>query len=68
MKCQPIKSDRRWTITLEHTGHEKPQFVIRFCDDWVDSRSTYSAAVVRAVGAKSARDGAITIEEIPCKK
>lgn len=62
MKWHPIKSDQRWSITQEHTGHEKPQFVIRFCDDWVDSRSTYAAAVMRAVGAKNERDGALIIE------
>jgi hypothetical protein len=59
----PIKSDKRWTITLEHTGKPTPQHVIRFCGEWVDSRPTYGAAVLRAVGARNVRNGAEVIEE-----
>lgn len=64
MKTQPIKSDKRWTITKEFTGANQAQYVIRFCGDFIDSRNSYSAALVRAVGAKSVRDGALIIEEI----
>ena len=60
----PIRSDQRWTVTREFTGKAKPQFVIRFCGDWIDSRSTYPAAVTRAVGAKALRDGALVIGEL----
>ena len=60
----PIRSDQRWTVTREFTGKAKPQFVIRFCGDWIDSRATYLAAVTRAVGAKAARDGALVIGEL----
>jgi hypothetical protein len=63
MKTHPIKSDQRWTVTREHTGAATPQFVIRFCGDWTDARSTYPAAVVRAVVAKATRDGGIVFTE-----
>lgn len=63
MKTHPIKSDQRWTVTREHTGAATPQFVIRFCGDFIDARSTYPAAVTRAVGEKNARDGALVITE-----
>lgn len=59
----PIRSDKRWTVTKEFTGKSTPQYVIRFAGEWIDSRSTYSAAVVRAIGAKNARDGALVITE-----
>ena len=62
MKTHPIKTDNRWTITKEQTEN-KSQFVIRFCGDLIDSRSTYAAAVLRAVGEKSARAGALVITE-----
>jgi hypothetical protein len=65
MNSHPIKSDSRWTVTREFTGKPAPQFVIRFCGDWIDSRATYPAAVLRAVGAKAARDGALVFTEIP---
>lgn len=65
MKQHPIKTDARWTVTREHTGKPAPQFVIRFCDEWIDSRSTYPAAVLRAVGAKAVRDGSPIIAEMP---
>ena len=55
----PIEKDSRYTVTREWTGKEKPQFVVRFCGDWLDSRSTYPAAVLRAVGCKAERDGAL---------
>lgn len=67
MNRHPIRSDSRWTIDPEFTGHAsgKRQFVIRFCGDWIDSRPTYASAVVRAVGAKAVRDGALVISEKP---
>jgi hypothetical protein len=63
MKTRPIKSDSRWTVTREHTGAAAPQFVIRFCGDWIDAKSTYGAAVIRTIGAKNVRDGAQIITE-----
>jgi len=64
MNTHPIKKDSRWTVTREYTGKPRPQFVIRFCGDWIDSRPTYPAAVLRAVGAKAVRDGAAIVEEV----
>lgn len=66
MTRRPVSSDSRYTVDQEFTGHPsgKAQFVVRFCGEWVDSRSTYPAAVLRAVGHKSARENGI-IEEIP---
>lgn len=54
--------DGRYTITHEWTGKEKPQYVLRFCGEWVDSRPTKGAALMRAVGYKAERDGALIIE------
>lgn len=31
--------DRRYTIGVEFTGHEKPQYVVRFCDEYLDTFS-----------------------------
>jgi hypothetical protein len=52
----PIKSDERYSLTKEFTGHEKPQWVVRFCGQWVDSSAFYTSAVVKAVVSKAARD------------
>ena len=59
----PIKSDKRYTITLEYCGYEKPKYVLRFCDDWIDCFTFKSAAIVRAVGEKARRNGALTFVE-----
>jgi len=63
MSTHPIKSDQRWTVTREYTGAATPQFVVRFCGDWVDSCPTYPAAVTRAVVAKATRDGGLIFTE-----
>ena len=63
MNPNPIRSDRRWTVTREYTGKAKPQFVIRFCGDWIDSRTTYPAAVTCAVVSKAVRDSALVFVE-----
>ena len=41
----PIKKDRNYTITKEWTGKDRPQFVIRFCNEWVDSKPSLSKAM-----------------------
>jgi hypothetical protein len=56
----PIKSDNRYSVTKEFTGHEKPQWVVRFCGQWVDSSAFYTSAVVKAVVSKAARDNELT--------
>ena len=60
----PIKKDRRYTITKEWTGKAKPQYVIRFCHEWIDSRQFLNSAIVRAVGYDNERRGAMVIEAL----
>jgi len=64
MKFYPIKSDARYSIDLEWCGYERPKYVLRFCDEWVDCFQFKSAAIVRAVGDKARRNDALTIEEV----
>jgi hypothetical protein len=52
--------DKRYTITREFTG----QYVVRFCGEFITSRSTYPAAVMAATGHRCQREGALTVEEI----
>jgi hypothetical protein len=65
MTIHPIKSDSRYTITQEHTGHisAKPQHVLRFCGEWIASSPFLSPMIMRAVGHKAQRDGAVTVIE-----
>ena len=65
MKTHPLKSDARYTVTREFTGHAsaRPRFVLRFCGEWIESFATYPAAVVRAVGESARRRGALVITE-----
>ena len=62
----PIKSDSRYSIALEFTGHlsGKPRHVLRFAGERIADYGNCSAAVVRAVGHKAARDGALIVTEI----
>lgn len=62
MKTQPFK-DSRYTITKEFTGAATPQFVIRFCGEFIASRSTYAAALMAATGERMRRQGALVIIE-----
>lgn len=59
---RPIEKDQRWTITQEFTGKEKPQFVVRFCDDWIGQRAFFDSAVMLAVCENARRNGALVIE------
>ena len=36
--------DSRYTIALEHCGQLTPQYVIRFCGDWIGSAPTKQEA------------------------
>lgn len=65
MKLHPIASDARYTITREHCGHAKPRFVLRWCDEWIDSFASYPAAVLRASCHRCQRLGALVITEQP---
>ena len=65
MLVNPIKRDSRYTIQKEWTGKDKPQFVLRFCDEWIFSSSFYSSVLIRAIGHNAERQGALTfVEEI----
>ena len=59
-----LRSDPRYTITREWAGHKTPQWVVRFCDEWVSSHNFKSSAMMRAVGEASIRRGALTFEAI----
>jgi hypothetical protein len=63
-KTMTSLKDGRYTITREWTGKDEPQYVVRFCGDWVDSRSTKGAALMRAVGYQAERNGALVIEAV----
>lgn len=63
MKKHPLKQDQRYTVTREFCGMAEPQFVIRFCGDWIDSRRSYPAAVLRATGHRNVRQGALVFVE-----
>jgi hypothetical protein len=60
---RPLR-DKRYSVTKEFTGAAKAQFVVRFCDEWVTSRSSYGAAVLSAASHKCQADGALVVEEI----
>lgn len=57
-----LPSDQRYTITKEWTGKEKPQYVVRFCGEWIASCQFKSSAITLAVGEKSRRNGALVFE------
>tara|TARA_R110002110_G_scaffold175387_6_gene378932 strand:+ start:3363 stop:3557 length:195 start_codon:yes stop_codon:yes gene_type:complete len=59
-----LPSDPRYTVTQEWTGHEKPQFVVRFCGEWISSRQFRGSAIMLASGERVRRDGALTVEAI----
>jgi len=60
-----LKSDPRYTITREFCGHEKPLYIVRFCDEWVSKHTTKSAALMRATGEAAQRRGCLVVEAIP---
>jgi hypothetical protein len=39
-------NDSRFTIQKEFTGKPKAQFVVRFCNNWVDSAPTKKGATI----------------------
>lgn len=61
MTQYPVSSDSRYTINHEYTGHAsgQPQFVLRWCGEFVASSSFLSPMIVRAVGHKAAREKGI---------
>jgi len=64
MPMNPI-SDLRYTITKEYTGDisGKPVFVARFCGEWIGSSQFHSSALMKVIGHKAMREGALVIQE-----
>lgn len=42
-------TDPRYRITLEHCGHARPMYVLRFCDDFVSSHRFKRQAIAAMV-------------------
>ena len=57
-----LRSDQRYTVTLEHCGHETPMHVIRFCGDWISCHKFKGAALSRAASLAAQRRGAFTVD------
>lgn len=58
-----LKSDPRYTVTLEHCGDTAPRFIVRFCGEWVSKHATQGAALMRAAGESARRRGCATVTE-----
>jgi hypothetical protein len=56
-------TDSRYSITIENTGAARPQYVARFCGDWIGARSTYGAALLLLAGEQARRNGALIFTE-----
>jgi hypothetical protein len=56
-------ADTRYSIRKEYTGHATPQWVARFCGEWIGSSQFYSSALMFASGHNARRNGALTIVE-----
>lgn len=63
MKTYPIKTDTRYTITQEFSGHAEKRHVLRFCGDFIAQSISYTSMAVRAIGHKAERNGAMVITE-----
>lgn len=57
-------TDSRYTIDKEFTGAPKPQFVARFCGDWIGASAFYSSALALLAGEQARRNGALIITAI----
>ena len=64
MTYYPIRNDRRYTLRQEYTGHisAKPQWVARFCGEWIGSSSFRASAAMLAVGHDAVRRGAPIVQ------
>lgn len=56
--------DKRYHVAREYCGKAKPEFVLRFCDEFIVSSPFYSTVLMRAVGHNAARNGALEIRGI----
>jgi|TARA_R110002126_G_scaffold96265_1_gene225263 hypothetical protein len=60
-KQHPIHNDDRYSIQQEYTGAAKPQWVARFCGEWIGASQFYGSALVQAVSHNARRNGALTL-------
>lgn len=60
----PVGKDKRYTVTREHIGKEKPYFVARFCGEWIGASAFFDSAVMLAIGENARHNGALTIEAV----
>ena len=60
----PVGKDKRYTVTREYIGKEKPYFVARFCGDWIGASAFYDSAAMLTIGESARRNGALTIEAV----
>ena len=58
----PIEKDKRYTISREWIGKDKPYFVARFCGEWIGASAFYNSAAMLAIGESARRKGALVIE------
>ena len=56
-------ADTRYSIRKEYTGHATPQWVARFCDEYIGSSQFYGSALMLASGHNARRNGALTLTE-----
>lgn len=54
--------DGRYTVTLEHAGAPQPQWVARFCGEWLGARHTESGAAILCHMKETARQDAMRSE------
>jgi hypothetical protein len=57
-------TDHRYAVRQEYTGHAQPQWVARFCGEWIGASQFYSSALMLAVGHNARRNAALTVERI----
>ena len=43
------KLDERYSISLEYCGNKEPQYVARYCDEWIGCKPTKSEASIIAL-------------------
>lgn len=63
-KQHPIHNDDRYSIQQEYTGAATPQWVARFCGEWIGASQFYGSALVQAVSHNARRNGALTLSNI----
>lgn len=68
MKHHPIRhesgtTDSRYSIEREFTGRLEPEYVARFCGEFIGSSQFLSAMQLRCVSHKMMRNGAASIVE-----